>query len=75
MTTNLKIRKVGNSYGVILPKEILTKLELTENSELVLSERPNGFTLSKQGDDFETKMKAAERIMRKYSSDLRELAK
>lgn len=71
----LKITQIGNSLGVILPKEFLTKMKLEKGDELFATESPDGYRLTPYNPEFEAKMLAAEKIMRKRRNVLRELAK
>ena len=71
----LKIRRVGSSSGVILSKDVLAALHVSEGDTLILTESPDGFRLSPHDDTFEAGMKALERTHRKYRNALRELAK
>ena len=76
MVLELKLRKVGNSVGVVLPKEALARLNSQEGGTLVLTESPDGsFRLSANQADFGRQMKAAEGIIGRYRNTLRELAK
>lgn len=75
-STVLQIRKIGNSVGIILPKELLARLKLTEGDKLHVVEQPNaGFRLVKQAPDFDKAMQAARRGMKIYHNALAELAK
>ncbi len=71
----LKTRKIGNSLGVILPKEVLEKLRIKEGDELFATDLPDGLRLTPYQPDFEAAMKAFERTRRKYRNALHELAK
>jgi putative addiction module antidote len=71
----LKITQIGNSLGVILPKEILARLKVEKGDQLFLTEAPDGFRVSNADPEFAVQMKAAEEIMRKRRNVLRELAK
>ncbi|ROH87002.1 AbrB/MazE/SpoVT family DNA-binding domain-containing protein [Pseudomethylobacillus aquaticus] len=73
--TTLKLTQIGNSLGVILPKELLGKFKLEKGDELIVSESPDGFNLIPHDSEFEKELKAAEKIMRKRRNVLRELAK
>lgn len=76
MVLELKLRKVGNSVGVVLPKEALARLNSREGSTLVLTEAPDGgFRLASNRADFGRQMKTAEDIIERYRNTLRELAK
>ncbi|POR49957.1 AbrB/MazE/SpoVT family DNA-binding domain-containing protein [Bosea psychrotolerans] len=72
----LQIRKIGNSLGLILPREMLARLKLKEGDALHVVEQPNGaFRLVKQKPDFDKAMEAARRGMKIYHDALAELAK
>ena len=71
----LKIRKVGNSLGVIIPAEAVNELHVEEGSFLVLTRAPDGYRLTPVDPDFETTVRAADRVMGRYRNTLRELAK
>ncbi|WEK47948.1 MAG: AbrB/MazE/SpoVT family DNA-binding domain-containing protein [Candidatus Andeanibacterium colombiense] len=75
MNTSLKVTKIGNSAGIILPKEVLAQLRATIGDTLYLSEAPDGVRITASDPDFETKMEAAEAIMREDRDILRVLAK
>jgi putative addiction module antidote len=71
----LTIRRVGNSLGVILPKEVLTKLKVVEGDKIYLSDAPGGMRVTASNAEFEQQMKIAEQVMHEYRDVLRELAK
>jgi putative addiction module antidote len=72
----LELKKIGNSTGVILPKELLARLSLQQGDWLYVSEVPGGgVKLSVADPEFEQAMEVARRGMRKYQKALRELAK
>ena len=73
--TTLKLKAVGNSTGVILPKEILTKLDVEKGDDLFVIETSEGITLTPYDPEFELQMETARKIMKKRRSVLRELAK
>lgn len=75
MTIALKLIRVGNSTGVILPKEVLARLRVELGDELFLSETPEGVTLRPHDPDFADAMAAAESIMREDRDILHVLAK
>jgi putative addiction module antidote len=75
MMVELKLRQVGNSVGVVLPKEVLSRLNAGEGDALFLTESPDGFRITVQDPGFPKLMQSAEKIMRKYRNTLRELAK
>ncbi len=71
----LKIRKIGNSAGVTLPKEALAELKVQEGDTLILTKTPDGFKVTPYDETFEAGMKAFERTRRKFRNAFRELAK
>ena len=76
MTLELKVRKVGNSLGVVLPKEALARLNAGEGDTLVFTEAPDGgFRVTPDKKDFAHQMAVAEDIAKRYRNALRELAK
>jgi putative addiction module antidote len=74
-TRKLKLVKIGNSTGVILPKEVLDRLNLTAGDQLSCTQTPDGITLSSREVDFDEQMAAARDVMKRYRNALRELAK
>lgn len=73
---NLKIRKIGNASGVILPREILNKMHLKEGDKIFLTEGADGaFRITPYDPDFEKHMSVMEKGMSRYRNTLRELAK
>ena len=70
----LKITTVGNSAGVVLPKEILERLRVSKGDELYLVEEPDGYKLTPYNREFVEQMKAAEDIMRSDRDVLKVLA-
>jgi len=75
MNTTLKITKIGNSAGVILPKEVLTHLKVELGESLSLVTTPRGIELSAEEPDFEAQMAVAREVMARRKRALRELAK
>jgi len=71
----LKLRAVGNSVGMILPKELLARLNASEGDTLHLIETPDGFRLQRTDPEFERQMTEARSVMRRRRAVLRELAK
>lgn len=70
-----KVTTVGNSTGVVLPKEILAKLRVDKGDVLCFVETPTGFELTPYDPEFESEMDSARSVMRRYRNALRELAK
>lgn len=76
MVVELKLRKIGNSLGVVMPKEALARLNAAEGDVLILTETTDGgFRLTATDPSFAEKMSVAEKISRRYRNALRELAK
>ncbi len=75
MNMELKIKKIGNSAGVVLPKELLARLRVGQGDTLYASEAPDGIRLTASDPDFADKMALAEKIMREDRDILRILAK
>ena len=72
---SLKLMKIGNSLGVVLPKEAASRLKVEKGDVLFLTESPDGYRISPYDPAFEKQMKAAEHIMKKRRNVLRALAK
>ena len=71
----LKLTQIGNSVGVILPKELLGKLGVGKGDTLYAIDTPEGVRLSTADPEFEAQMEVARRIMKERWAVLRELAK
>ncbi|TAK39854.1 MAG: AbrB/MazE/SpoVT family DNA-binding domain-containing protein [Lysobacteraceae bacterium] len=70
----LKITAIGNSAGVILPRELLARLRLEKGDELYALETPDGIRLTAFDPELAAQMEVAERIMREDRNVLRKLA-
>jgi putative addiction module antidote len=73
--SSLKIRKIGNSLGVVLPQDILARHQLGVGDVLHVENTRDGIALSKIEPDFDEKLKIARHVMKKRFAALRELAK
>ena len=71
----LKLTQIGNSLGVVLPKEALAQLKLEKGDEVFLTETKDGFRLTAYDPVFEEQMVKARAIMKRRRGVLRELAK
>ncbi len=69
------IRQIGNSAGIILPKEALARLHLAAGDEVFLVETPTGYEMTPYDPEFEAQLDSAQKGMRAYRHTLRELAK
>jgi putative addiction module antidote len=74
MNVKLKITTVGNSTGVVLPKELLARLRVEKGDTLYVTELPDGIKLAPFDPEFAAKMEVAERVMRRRRDLLRKLA-
>ncbi|GAA0705851.1 AbrB/MazE/SpoVT family DNA-binding domain-containing protein [Dokdonella soli] len=70
----LKITTVGNSAGVVLPKELLAKLRVEKGDTLYVTELADGIKLASYDPEFAAQMDAAEKVMRRRRTLLRKLA-
>jgi putative addiction module antidote len=73
--SSLKLSQIGNSVGVILPKEVLVRLNMKKGDTMFLTNAANGIMLTPYDPTFDTQMTEARRIMKKRREVLRELAK
>jgi putative addiction module antidote len=74
--TTLKLTQIGNSVGLILPKEMLARLKLEKGDSVYVSEAANGAVMmTPYNAEFEKQMDAARKIMKERRQVLRELAK
>ena len=74
--TALKLTQIGNSVGLILPKELLARLKLEKGDTVFVTEAAKGaLMLTPYDAEFETQMSAARKIMKDRRNVLRELAK
>ncbi len=71
----LKLRAIGNSVGVVLPKDLLAELGVGEGDTLFALRTPDGFRLTKSDPDFENQMETARELMKRWRNVLHELAK
>lgn len=72
----LKVRKFGNSLGVVLPKDVINRLHTKDGQPLFLIEAPDGgYQLTPYDPAFEKKMAKAEDIIGRYRNTLHALAK
>jgi putative addiction module antidote len=71
----LKLTTIGNSLGVVLPRDALAHLKLGKGDTVYLTETPDGYRLTPYSPEFEKQMTTARAIMKKRRAALRELAK
>ncbi len=73
--TKLKVVQVGNSLGVVLPRDVLDELNVVKGDQLFITKSPEGYRVTRNDPEFERRMGLAREIMRRRHSVLRELAK
>jgi len=71
----LKVTQVGNSIGLVLPKEALSRLKVAKGDTVYLVETQDGYTMTAFDPEFAEEMELAEETSRKYRNALKELAK
>ena len=75
MNKPLKLIPIGNSTGVVIPKDVLRDLGAEQGDSLIVTRTPNGIELRAGDPEFEADMEIMRDIMRRRRSALRELAK
>ncbi|MBA2933085.1 AbrB/MazE/SpoVT family DNA-binding domain-containing protein [Sphingomonas sp. CGMCC 1.13654] len=75
MNASLKVTKIGNSAGVVLPKELLAHLDVAIGQTVSVTRTPHGIELRGPSADFDAQMAAAREVMARRKRALRELAK
>ena len=75
MAGNPKVRKIGNSYGVVLPKRLIEELGVKEGDRIFWVRTPDGIKLTPYDPDFAAVMEANRDYMRRHRNALRQLAK
>ncbi len=75
MSKPLKIRKIGTSLGVVLPKELLIELGVGEGDTLYPVRTPDGVSLTQYDPDFAEILDDSRDYMRRHRNAMRELAK
>jgi putative addiction module antidote len=71
----LKLTQIGNSVGVILPKEVLARLKLVKGDTLFVTNTPDGVALTPYDPGFEAQLEVGREFMREYKDTFRALAK
>lgn len=74
MPKPLKVRKIGTSLGLVLPREILAGLDVGEGDLLYPVRTPGGVELTRYDPDFEQALEAARGFMRRYPNAMKKLA-
>jgi putative addiction module antidote len=71
----LKITRIGNSLGVILPRDLLTRLKLDKGDAVYITETPDGYRLSPYDPAFAEQMQTARELMKQRRNAIHELSK
>lgn len=71
----LKLTQIGNSVGVVFPKEVLALLKASKGDNLFVTQTPNGIELTVYDPEVEEQVKQGREFMREYRDTLRALAK
>lgn len=71
----LKLTQIGNSVGVILPKEVLARLKVEKGDLLFVTEATHGVTLTPYDPELESQLEAGREFMREYRDTFHQLAK
>ena len=71
----LKLTQIGNSVGVILPKEALARLKLGKGESVFLTETPDGYAITPYDPALEDEIQAGREFMREYRDTFHQLAK
>lgn len=71
----LEVKKIGNSTGLILPKDLLARMKLEQGDWLYVTETTDGVMLTPHDPAFEKGMEIAKRAMKTYENALKELGK
>jgi putative addiction module antidote len=71
----LKVTQIGNSLGVILPKEVLHKLKVDKGDSLYVSDSATGISLSPYDTEVEKQVELGRAFMREYRDTFKQLAK
>ncbi len=71
----LKLRKVGNSVAMIVPKHVRQKMGVKEGDTVYLTETPDGYRISPYDPEFSRQMALARKVQAKHRDALHELAK
>ena len=72
---SLKLTQIGNSVGLILPKEVLARLKLEKGDTVFLTDAPGGVTITPNDPSFEEQLELGREFMRDYRDTFNALAK
>jgi len=71
----IKLTQIGNSVGLVLPKEVLAKLKLEKGDTVFLTDTPGGVTITPHDPAFEQQLDVGREFMREYRDTFKALAK
>ena len=71
----LKLTQIGNSVGVVLPKEMLARLKVEKGQSVYVTETPEGFVLTPYDPALTEQVEAGRQFMREYRDTFHQLAK
>ena len=71
----LKLTQIGNSVGLILPKEVLARLKLEKGDTVFVTETPDGVAMTPYDPTLEAQIEAGRAFMRDFRDTFHELAK
>ncbi len=74
-TQAIKVRRIGNSLGLILSREMLAALGVSEGDDLFAVQTPEGLRLTPYDPRFAAAIQSGRRYMRRYRNAMRELAR
>jgi putative addiction module antidote len=75
MGVAVKVTRIGNSTGIVLPKEVLSGMKVRKGDTVYLTETQDGYLITPYDERFARQVEAADEFMREYRDVLRELAK
>lgn len=73
--SQVRLRKIGNSVGIVIPADALARKKIGEGDVLILSDTPDGFRLDVYDQDVADQVEASRKVVARYRNTLRELAK
>ena len=70
----LELKQVGDSVGIVLPEEVLTRLKLRKGAKVFVTETPEGIALTRYDEELEAQLSAGRELMRQYHETFEQLA-
>ena len=70
----LELTQVGDSVGIVLPDEVLTRLKLKKGAKVFVTETPDGIALTRYGEELEAQLSAGRELMHQYRETFERLA-